>query len=35
VLNKCQHALGWIQQFLKETGEYAGAHVLSIVRTTR
>jgi hypothetical protein len=24
--------LGWLQQFVKEAGEYAGAHVLSMVR---
>jgi hypothetical protein len=32
VLDKCQHALGWPQHFVKEAGEYAGAHVLSMVR---
>jgi hypothetical protein len=32
VLDKCQRALGWLQQFMKEAGEYAGAHVLSMVR---
>jgi hypothetical protein len=32
VLDKCQRALGWLQQFVKEVGEYAGAHVLSMVR---
>jgi hypothetical protein len=32
VLNKCQCALGWLQQFAKEAGEYVGAHVLSMVR---
>jgi hypothetical protein len=32
VLDKCQRALGWLQQFVKEAGEYAGAHVLSMVR---
>jgi hypothetical protein len=32
VLDKCQHALGWLQQFVKEAGEYVGAHVLSMVR---
>ena len=25
-------AWGWFQEFLKEAGEYAGAHVLSMVR---
>jgi hypothetical protein len=32
VLDKCQRALGWLQQFVKEAGEYAGANVLSMVR---
>jgi hypothetical protein len=32
VLNKCQRALGWLYQFVKEVGEYTGAHVLSMVR---
>jgi hypothetical protein len=32
VLDKCQRALGWLHQFVKEAGEYAGAHVLSMVR---
>jgi hypothetical protein len=32
VLDKCQCALGWLQQFMKEAEEYAGAHVLSMVR---
>jgi hypothetical protein len=32
VLDKRQRALGWLQQFVKEAGEYAGAHVLSMVR---
>jgi hypothetical protein len=31
VLNKCHHALGWLQQFVKEAEEYAGSHVLSMV----
>jgi hypothetical protein len=31
VLDKFQRALGWLQQFVKEAGEYAGAHVLSMV----
>jgi hypothetical protein len=30
VIDKCQRALGWLHQFVKEVGEYAGAHVLSI-----
>jgi hypothetical protein len=32
VIDKCQRALGWLHQFMKESGEYAGAHVLSMVR---
>jgi hypothetical protein len=32
VIDKCQRALGWLHQFMKEAGEYAGAHVLSMVR---
>jgi hypothetical protein len=32
VLDKCQRALGWLQEFVKEANEYAGAHVLSMVR---
>jgi hypothetical protein len=32
VLDKCQRALGWLQQFVKAAGEYAGTHVLSMVR---
>jgi hypothetical protein len=32
VLDKCQRTLGWLQQFVKEAEEYAGAHVLSMVR---
>jgi hypothetical protein len=32
VLDKCQRALGWLHQFMKEAGEYAGTHVLSMVR---
>jgi hypothetical protein len=31
VLNKCQRALGWLHLFVKEAGEYASAHVLSMV----
>jgi hypothetical protein len=31
VIYKCQFAWGWLQQFLKEAGEFAGAHVLSRV----
>jgi hypothetical protein len=32
VIDKCQLAWGWLQQFVKEAGEFAGAHVLSMVR---
>jgi hypothetical protein len=32
LLDKCQRALGWLQQFVKEAEEYTGAHVLSMVR---
>jgi hypothetical protein len=32
VLDKFQRALGWLQQLVKEAEEYAGAHVLSMVR---
>jgi hypothetical protein len=32
VIDRCQLAWGWLQQFVKEAGEFAGAHVLSIVR---
>jgi hypothetical protein len=32
VLDRCQRALGWLHQFVKEAREYAGAHVLSMVR---
>jgi hypothetical protein len=32
VLDKCQHVLGWLQQFVKEAEEYVGSHVLSMVR---
>jgi hypothetical protein len=31
VLDKCQRALRWLQEFVKEPREYAGAHVLSMV----
>jgi hypothetical protein len=31
VVNKCQRALGWLHQFVKEAGEYVGAHVLGMV----
>jgi len=29
---RCQRAWGWFQEFMKEVGEYTGAHVLSMVR---
>jgi hypothetical protein len=32
VLDKCQRALGWLHQFVKEAEEYTGAYVLSMVR---
>jgi hypothetical protein len=32
VLDKCQRALGWLHQFVKEAEEYTGVHVLSMVR---
>lgn len=31
LIDKCQRAWGWLQQFVKEAGEYAGAHVLNMV----
>ena len=31
-VEKAQQAWGWLQQFVKDTGEFAGAHVLSMVR---
>jgi hypothetical protein len=31
VIDKSQLAWGWLQQFMKEAGEFAGAHVLSMV----
>jgi hypothetical protein len=31
VIDKCQLTWGWLQQFVKEAGEFAGAHVLSMV----
>lgn len=31
VIDKCQRTWGWLQQFVKDVGEYAGAHVLSMV----
>jgi hypothetical protein len=32
MIDKCQLAWDWLQQFMKEAGEFAGAHVLSMVR---
>jgi hypothetical protein len=32
VIDKCQLAWDWLQQFVKEAGEFAGTHVLSMVR---
>ena len=31
-VEKAQQAWGWLQQFVKDVGEFAGAHVLSMVR---
>jgi hypothetical protein len=31
VIDKCQLAWGWLQQFVKEAGGFASAHVLSMV----
>ena len=31
MIERCQKAWGWFQEFVKEAGEYAGAHVLSMV----
>jgi len=31
-VEKAQQAWGWLQQFVKDAGEFAGAHVLSMVR---
>ena len=31
-VEKAQQAWGWLQQFVKDAGEFAGEHVLSIVR---
>ena len=31
-MEKAQHAWGWLQQFVKDAGEYVGAHILSMVR---
>ena len=32
LVKRCQKAWGWFQEFVKEVGEYTGAHVLSMVR---
>ena len=32
LVEKAQQAWGWFQQFVKDAGQYAGAHVLSKVR---
>jgi len=32
-VEKAQQAWGWLQQFVKDAGEIAGAHVLSMART--
>ena len=32
LVDRCQKACGWFQEFVKEAGEYIGAHVLSMVR---
>ena len=32
LVEKAQQAWGWLQQFMKDAGEFAGAHVLSMVR---
>ena len=31
LIERCQKAWGWFQEFVKEAGEYTGAHVLSMV----
>ena len=31
-VEKAQQAWDWLQQFVKDTGEFTGAHVLSMVR---
>jgi hypothetical protein len=31
IIDKCQLAWHWLQQFMKEAKEFAGAHVLSMV----
>ena len=32
LVERCQKAWGWFQEFVKEAGEYIDAHVLSMVR---
>jgi hypothetical protein len=32
LVERCKKAWGWFQDFVKEAGEYTGAHVLSMVR---
>ena len=32
LVERCKQAWGWFQDFVKEAGEYTGAHVLSMVR---
>jgi hypothetical protein len=31
IIDKCQLVWDWLQQFVKEAGEFVGAHVLSMV----
>ena len=31
-VEKAQRAWDWLQQFVKDAGEFAGAHILSMVR---
>ena len=31
LVDRCRKAWGWFQEFVKEAGEYTGAHVLSMV----
>ena len=32
LIQKCQRAWGWLKGFVKESAEFAGAHILSLVR---
>ena len=32
LVERCRQAWGWFREFVKEAGEYMGAHVLSMVR---